>query len=241
MREVLVCPICEGKTFQPFQNCKDYTVSQETFHIIECRQCQFGVTSPTPDNISDYYLSDSYISHSKKATTLIDSIYLLARKFTLKWKLKLINNHTPKSGDLTLLDYGCGTGEFLKKCKSKGWTIYGIEPSAKARKQSSETAQTNIAASLEELTINNFNIITLWHVLEHIPDLNKTIEKLKDKLSSSGTMFIAVPNHRSWDAKYYSELEADKDSVYMSIKKRILNDVTIIIIIIVNIQAAFYL
>lgn len=211
MREVLVCPICEGKTFTPFLNCKDYTVSRETFQIIKCRQCQFGVTSPTPDNIGDYYLSDSYISHSKKATTLIDKIYLLARSFTLKWKLKLISNYIPKSADLTLLDYGCGTGEFLKKCSSKGWNICGIEPSAKARKQSSEITQTTIAASLEDMSINNFNIITLWHVLEHIADLNKTIEKLKDKLSNSGTMFIAVPNHRSWDAKHYSEFWAGYD------------------------------
>lgn len=211
MREVVVCPICDGQSFKPFLSCKDYTVSQETFHIMECLQCQFKVTSPTPANISDYYLSESYISHSNKATNLSDLVYLFARTFTMKWKANLILKHSNTSTDLSLLDYGCGTGEFLKKCQSNGWHIHGVEPSDKARQQAALKTQTAIAGSLEVMPFDNFNTITLWHVLEHIEDLNPTIQKLKDKLSDSGTMFIAVPNSGSWDAKHYKTYWAGYD------------------------------
>jgi len=213
MREVLVCPICGAKTFTPFLNCKDYAVSQETFQLVQCAQCQFVATSPAPHNndIAKYYLSDTYISHSNKAKTLLDKFYLLARTFTLKWKLKLISNNLNKTTDVTLLDYGCGTGEFLKKCKSRGWKICGIEPSDIARIQSSEATKALIAPSLADISFNKFDIITLWHVLEHIPDLDDTLEKLKSRLSDSGTMFIAVPNHKSWDATYYKAYWAGYD------------------------------
>lgn len=213
MREVLICPVCGAKTFRPFLICKDYTVSQETFQLIECVQCYFVATNVSPHNttLSTYYVSDSYISHSNEALTLVDKFYLLARTFTVKWKVNLINRYLHDATAVTLLDYGCGTGEFLKACTARDWKIYGIEPSGKARQKSLYTTQTLIASSLKDISINHFNVITLWHVLEHIPDLNETIEKLKEKLNDSGTMFIAVPNHRSSDAKYYDSYWAGYD------------------------------
>ena len=213
MTEILVCPICNGDQFEPYLRCEDFTVSHETFNIVTCSNCQFTLTNPVPDatKIGNYYLSTSYISHSNKAATFIDKLYLLARSFTLRWKVNLVQEQSTKSSTISLLDYGCGTGAFLKKCKSKGWNISGIEPSDTARQKSIFMTGEDIAPSIQDLNKNNFDIITLWHVLEHIYDLNNTLQKLKDKLHSNGTLFIAVPNLKSLDAHHYSKYWAAYD------------------------------
>lgn len=202
MISTLVCPICDGKSFNTTLTCKDFTVSHETFAINECRSCKFNVTSPIPDDLDKYYLSESYISHTSKARSLLDRLYLIARSYTLQWKIGLIRRYE-KDRDITILDFGCGTGEFLKNSKKKGFSVSGVEPSTKARSLAQETTGEHIASSLNELQSQTYDVITLWHVLEHIFTLNETIEHLRAKLSDSGTMFIAVPNHRSSDSSHY--------------------------------------
>ena len=211
MIKIDVCPICNGREFKPFLTCKDHTVSQETFQLHECVTCSFKITTPRPSELGPYYLSDAYISHSKKAKSILDRVYITARQFTLKWKVNLINSFKTTQKNPNLLDYGCGTGTFLESSKKSGWNIHGIEPSEIARTQAKATNGPNIHASLSELQLTTFDIITLWHVLEHVENLNETIESLKRLLSDSGTMFIAVPNHNSWDARRYSSTWAAFD------------------------------
>jgi len=208
------CPICEGKTFTPYLSCTDYTVSHETFHLVKCETCQFIITSPRPDNeeLSKYYLSDEYISHSNTSTSLIDKIYQISRNFSLQWKVDLIKS-TSASRETTakkILDFGCGTGEFLKEAKKNGYSITGVEPSDIARAQATELTEEKIHESISDAE-GPFDFITLWHVLEHVPDLNDLLLKLSRLLTKNGTMFIAVPNHQSLDAKLYDELWAGYD------------------------------
>ncbi|MEO7987947.1 MAG: class I SAM-dependent methyltransferase [Chryseolinea sp.] len=207
MMTVNICPVCEESQFSPVTSCVDNTVSHETFKIIKCTNCDFTLTSPRPENdkLGDYYHSDNYISHSNKATTLLDRVYLLARRFTLRWKVNLLLKYHPNHNKINILDYGCGTGEFLKTCKDSGYAISGVEPSQNARAKSSETNQIKIQESLEGLDCQRFNIITMWHVLEHIPDFEAVIQKLKSKLTDGGVLFIAVPNHKSFDGQHYQK------------------------------------
>jgi len=212
MKTLTNCPVCQHHVFQKFITATDHTVSRETFSLVKCENCGFTFTNPIPDpeRLGEYYLSDDYISHSKKATSLIDKVYITARSFTLKWKLGLIqkfNVGTHKN----ILDYGCGTGDFLKACKEHGWNVSGVEPSAKARTVATEQTQTPVAAGLGEVESSNFNIITLWHVLEHVADLNETLQQLRQKLDSTGTLLIAVPNHASWDGTHYGSFWAGYD------------------------------
>ncbi|HET6541051.1 MAG TPA: class I SAM-dependent methyltransferase [Chryseolinea sp.] len=209
MIEIHRCPICDGNTFIPFTSILDHSISREKFTLNKCRNCELLITSPRPSNnqLDKYYTSPAYTSHISTAKNIIDKVYLTARNFTLKWKLSLIEKNTFDTSEKKLFDFGCGTGEFLKAAKLHGWQIAGMEPSPFARQQSDPAIRGDIQPSMKEFTNENkkFQVITLWHVLEHVEDLNTTLQELKRLLVESGTIFIAVPNHTSWDAKHYKQ------------------------------------
>ncbi len=183
----------------------------ESFAITQCANCSFLFTNPRPVEVdlSKYYKSEAYISHTNKATNLVNFTYKLARNYTLAKKVKLINSISPEK---SVLDYGCGSGEFLSACQKKAWKIHGFEPDQQAREKAASITQTNIISDLKDLKyLDQVSLITLWHVLEHVPNLNATIEQLKSKLTKNGKFLIAVPNHESYDAQYYKEYWAAYD------------------------------
>lgn len=161
------------------------------------------MTNPQPnlEHLDKYYQSNSYISHTNKSTNLIDQVYKFSRKFTLQWKLKLLKKHSLRP-PAHVLDYGCGTGAFLNICKNNQLQIAGVEPSAIAREQARRNTGVEIVPTIDFID-GHFDAITLWHVLEHVNDINDTLHKLKSHLHKNGTMFIAVPNLQSNDAKEY--------------------------------------
>ncbi|MEO1052942.1 MAG: class I SAM-dependent methyltransferase, partial [Bacteroidota bacterium] len=161
------------------------------------------------NNLDKYYASDNYISHTNKPNTLTNKLYKIARRFTLQRKLNLINKLQDKD---TILDYGCGTGEFLNTCQNNGWQITGVEPNQVAREQANTINNNRVFPSLDSVEDKSkFKIITLWHVLEHIPQLNDTLKKLRKLLHKNGTMIVAVPNCESYDAQLYKEFWAGYD------------------------------
>ncbi len=196
------CPVCNCDKSKLHKTVKDYTVSQDYFDIVTCTKCTFLYTNPRPNtkSIGAYYKSDDYISHTNKSNSPINLIYKLARTQTLKWKFNLVNKTNPN----LLLDYGCGTGHFLQYCKNKGVEIRGFEPDDKARKIAEMELGHQLFSSRDNIT-ESFNTITLWHVLEHIPNLNETLQWLKNHLAKNGQLIIAVPNPNSYDAKIYSK------------------------------------
>lgn len=214
MHHLTTCPVCGGEQFRLLLTAIDHTVSHETFDVIKCERCSIAITTPQPDaaQIPKYYQSSSYISHSNSKTNPFDIVYQITRQFTLSWKLRIINNRLKinEVQKIRLLDYGCGTGHFLLTAQKAGFQITGVEPSDTARKIAEEKTTQKIKTSIPELT-DTFDVITLWHVIEHVSDLNETIEMLKDRLDKNGTMFIAVPNHESNDSYYYKEYWAGYD------------------------------
>ncbi len=204
------CPVCKSDLFQPLQHCKDTTVSHETFSVKVCQNCALGITSPRPENdqLSRYYHSEEYISHSGKSTNVLGEIYLLARKFTLSWKKNIITHYAAKG---KILDVGCGTGEFLSVMKQRGWQISGVEPSEIARRKAEKLTGISIYKSLDHINQPEFDAISMWHVLEHIPDIQHTIKCLLQQLTPSGKLFIAVPNYLSFDANHYKQYWAGYD------------------------------
>lgn len=206
------CPVCSASNLKNHKVVKDYSVSQESFNIMVCENCNFQFTNPRPnqEEIGKYYKSEDYISHSDKSNTPINFLYKLARKYALSSKKKLINSIT-KNKKGRILDYGCGTGYFLKTMKDNGWKTYGIEPNDDARKIAS--SKSKVEENIEDLKLKNkkFDVITLWHVLEHIHNLNETMKVLKTILKEKGKIVIAVPNIESYEQSVFEEQWAAYD------------------------------
>ena len=206
MEEITNCPLCGGNQFQPYIHCTDTLVSQRVFCIQQCSQCQLLFTNPRPDaeHIGQYYQSDAYISHDDTRTGLMDVAYRTVRTYTLQQKEKLIRKAVGESGKL--LDYGCGTGAFLEICRQKGWTVSGFEPDPDARKLAIERVKKPIINDVNDIHIEGpFDVITLWHVLEHVADLAETIKRFNESMQIGGSLVIAVPNPKSADARQFRQ------------------------------------
>ena len=210
MELVTTCPICSGHQFTTIRTCTDFTTTKETFNLAECIGCNFVFTQPRPAaaEIGKYYQSDKYISHTGGSQSLIDRIYLLARQYTLAQKRKTIERHAQGK---TILDFGCGTGEFLKEMQGHGYQTVGVEPADNAREKSIQLNGKVIASSLDQIPPQPYDVITLWHVLEHLHEPAQYLRQFHELLSHSGTIFIAVPNRNAPDAKHYQSYWAAYD------------------------------
>lgn len=189
---------------------KDFLVSGESFDLVHDKNLGLLKTlpQPKPEELGKYYESQDYISHTDEKKGLLSGIYQLVKKWSLHNKSKLIYNQN--SGVGTLLDVGAGTGDFLKTAKEKGWQVQGMEPNIKA---ASLALQKNITLknSLKEFNNDQFDVVTLWHVLEHIPNIDETISLLTKMVKLNGTLIIAVPNFKSFDALHYGKFWAAYD------------------------------
>jgi 2-polyprenyl-3-methyl-5-hydroxy-6-metoxy-1,4-benzoquinol methylase len=200
------CPLCKSGLFLNALKIKDHAVSDETFIICKCTSCDIRFTNPRPSaaSIDRYYDFPEYYSHNDSVKSLRQLVYQTVRKIAIRKKITLINSLV--SEKKTLLDYGCGTGEFIHKAKINGWDISGIEPNSKARKLATAKVGENIFLNLDHLPRKQlFNVITLFHVLEHVHQLRKTVKRLIKHLKSNGYLIIAIPNPESFDANKYGE------------------------------------
>ncbi len=187
---------------------KDYSVTQEEYTLNYNEELDMLVTNPQPENLAMYYESNDYISHTDSKKTFIDKMYQTVKNYSLQKKIQLITSFTKE--EKTLLDVGAGTGDFIKTAQNNRWICDGVEPSASARQKATEKGL-SLFMSLETLPDKKYNVITLWHVLEHLPNLDEQIKMLKSKLTDNGTLVIAVPNFNSYDAKHYKEFWAAYD------------------------------
>lgn len=192
---------------QPYLKVKDHSVSGEEFELIYNSEFDFLETVPQPslEKLPDYYKSEDYISHTDSKRNLFEKAYHLVKGISLKGKLKLINSFV--SNEKNLLDVGCGTGDFLQRAKQNNWNVTGIEPNEQARNIANSKTDNSVykIEQLLEFEANSFDVITLWHVLEHLPNLEVHVAVFKKLLKPKGTLIIAVPNFKSYDAKYYKQ------------------------------------
>ena len=202
------CPACQATELAPRLTARDYTASFENFEIWECLNCNLRFTQNIPfeEEIGAYYQSEEYISHSNTNQGIVNRLYQVVRNYTLKQKRRQIQKISGlKQG--SLLDLGCGTGEFLATMKTAGWQVMGLEPDEGARKMAKERWQLEVDDSprLFDLPSATYDVITMWHVLEHVHRLHENLDTLNRILKDSGTLFVAVPNYQSRDAGHYGE------------------------------------
>ncbi|UKM65571.1 class I SAM-dependent methyltransferase [Flavobacteriaceae bacterium GSB9] len=192
---------------------KDFSVSGEEFQLLENTEFGFLETHPKPssDKLPEYYQSEDYISHTDSKRNMFEKVYHLVRSISLKSKLKLID--TVSVGEKRLLDFGCGTGDFLQTAQKNNWQVTGIEPNQQARTIANKKTNNSVfdVDELSKLEEQSFDVITLWHVLEHLPNLEEDLWAFQKLLKPNGTLIIAVPNYQSYDAKHYKNFWAAFD------------------------------
>ncbi len=192
---------------KPF-SVKDHSISQGDFELRYDEMYDMWITFPKPDekDLDAYYESSAYISHTDATSSLTDKLYQQVKKWMLAYKFKIIQ---PYNSAGHLLDLGAGTGDFLAEAKSRNWQISGVEPNVRARDLAQKKG-IHLESDLLDIT-GTFEVITMWHVLEHVHDLNKYLHFLKNHLSENGVLLIAVPNFKSRDAAKYGKFWAAND------------------------------
>lgn len=188
---------------------KDHFLTQEEFEIIETETSGVYKTYPVPENLGPYYDSKDYISHHQDSGSLKEKLYKVLQNINLNYKKKLLIEYAGK--DKKVLDYGCGAGEFIKYIE-KDFDSYGFEPNPVARKHAkSKVKKSTVIEDLNILPDQSINVITLWHVFEHIDNQGDILDKFYNKLTDKGLLIIAVPNPTSDDALRYKEYWAAYD------------------------------
>ncbi len=207
LETITTCYCCGNTNFTKYVTAKD-NYSGDIFEITNCTNCGFKFTNPRPNalSIGKYYAFNNYISHNSHNKSVLSFVYRIARKYMMGKKLNLIK-HEVGSYNFSLLDFGCGTGDFLAYCKKNGIDSNGYETDAKAREIALEVnnVQTFSPEQIYEIPTAKYDAICLWHVLEHVHTLSEQIELFKKWLKPNGHLFIAVPNCESYDAKLYKE------------------------------------
>lgn len=209
MENLITCLVCGSTSLSKELTCKDFVATGETFDLHRCGQCSFLFTNPRPraSEIGPYYQSDRYVSHAgdKKNFSFMYKVYDVVRDHSIKQKLKLIKSYH-SSGKL--MDLGCGLGYFLDGVvKDKTFDTLGVDISQEAIDYVKNKFGYDVLdeGKLDTIEPHSFDAITQWHVLEHVHLLNERMQQLKKILKPTGTLFIAVPNSNSWDAKHYKE------------------------------------
>lgn len=207
----VACPSCGAQSFSTYLTVKDHFLSKEEFRLEHCDSCALVFTNPRPalDRIGDYYKSEEYVSHSSTKKGFVNKVYNWVRSYTLKKKIDLLNELT---NGKQLLDIGAGTGHFLSKAKESGFDVLGLEPDEDARK----VAFSENGIELKDLSLlhnldQSFDVISMWHVLEHVYNLQEDLTKIVSLVKQDGVLIIAVPNYTSFDARYYREYWAAYD------------------------------
>lgn len=202
----IICPNCGQQSSVKTKTVVDHFLSKESFDLRKCDGCHLVFTAPRPaiEKIGSYYQSEEYVSHSSTKKGLINRVYCIVRNYTLNQKVSLVQRH---SIGMVLLDIGAGTGHFLKKAADYGFEVTGLEPDETARKVAKLENKLELKdlSDLYELKQNSVDVITMWHVLEHVYDLKKDTTWMSQLIKSDGLWVIAVPNYTSYDAQYYKE------------------------------------
>jgi 2-polyprenyl-3-methyl-5-hydroxy-6-metoxy-1,4-benzoquinol methylase len=212
MEKLEKCNVCGKNSFSNYLQARDYFLTQEEFTIVKCDECGFLFVNPRPDvnEISKYYKSEEYISHSNTKKGLLNKVYHIIRRKNHQKKFDLISSYKENG---TILDIGCATGEFLNYLKKQNWETIGVEPDINAQNFARTEYKLNVFSEdfLEKTEPTKIDVITMWHVMEHVHNIEQRMQQIKRLLAKDGITFIAVPNAACYDARHYGKFWAGYD------------------------------
>ena len=180
---------------------KDYIKSGDLFQLYKDNNSGIVWTSLDKNhNHEYYYLSEKYIPHKEKKG-FFGFLYLFVQKIMFRYKLKNLKNHINKNK--TVLDYGSGDGRFAEYLNQLHIKTMTYDPLIKKLDEPEPHSY--------QTTENQVDTLMMWHVLEHIPDLESSIKAIYNSIKNKGSLVIAVPNIDSFDSKHYKECWAGFD------------------------------
>ncbi len=191
------CPVCGGSVFLPMPTpgtrigASFFGDKIDFFKLVKCRACRLEFVNPRPscEVLARFYDMPGYPAHEALKNTLISVS-----------RFNFISTLSPES---TLLDYGCGGGTFLKKAQEERWLTVGIEPSAVGRKNAQDLGL-EVYGNIRDLPAQKrFDVVTMFHVLEHVPDLCSVLLSIKNIMTKKGILIVEVPNIGSFRAMVY--------------------------------------
>lgn len=200
----------EKKPTEIYLETKDFSVSEEVFHLESLHEGTLLKTVPTPPEelLPLYYENPDYLSHSDGNTSLFEKTYQWVKCFAAVQKLRQIEKFCNTKGNL--IDVGAGTGDFLLTARKRGWKVTGTEPNPQARAKA-EKKGIPLVNNTQSLQGGQFQVVTLWHVLEHVPDFDAQIKEIHRLLVPGGVAVIAVPNFKCYSARFYKKYWAAYD------------------------------
>jgi len=209
VKKISKCILCCEKLAGTDRKVTDHFCTGKKFDLLICPGCELIYTSPLPskDKIGEFYRFSGYVSHSEKPGNFFQRIYFFIRKIMIKKKIRFIKPHLGDSK--RILDYGSGTGVFLARCIKNNFNAFGYEPDDRAGNIAREKIGSDVMLSLQDIDnqqLEKFDMVTLWHVLEHIYDLDPAMKRFNRILRDKGMLVLALPNYESFDASYYKEL-----------------------------------
>lgn len=206
------CPYCQSETTDLHLKLKDYFLTQENFEIYRCPHCGLLFTWPRPDEnvIGNYYKSDEYLSHNEHKKGLVPFIYNRVKRVNIENKFAIA---TVGTSGKRMLDFGCGVGDFINFAKQHGYDVEATDVSEDARNAAAKKLGSPLPSPQKVFAMpdDSFDIITMWHVLEHIADLKSQVFHLDRLLSPEGRLVIALPDYLSYDAQHYQDKWAAYD------------------------------
>lgn len=173
----------------------------ERFQVIECAGCGLRFTDPWPEQskLKKFYVEEYYGDNNLRFNFLVE---FLVHSFRMA-RVKKILKFKPSG---RALDVGVGRGLILYELRKKGWEVAGTEQTEKAAFHSRNVLGLNIhAGDLVDIPLeeNSFDVVTFWHVLEHLTDPFSSLEKVRQILKPGGLLILAVPNINSFQARAF--------------------------------------
>ncbi len=187
------CEICGGRQAVP-----TYSVEGLTSQIVTCSDCgtAFAAPCPSPEEIASFYPQVYYGDSGQKFSRLVETLV----HFVGSRHARFLARYVPQGG--RVLDIGCGRGTALSKLADRGLEVHGIEMSKTAANGVDPRTKIRIVSRLADAHYpdNYFDLVIVWHVLEHMPDPRATLQEVHRILKPRGKVVVAVPNYSSWQA-----------------------------------------